>query len=228
MTLESRRKFSGFISWSRSMTSLWNDSADLLEDIKASTKKEKEKHRVEFEKKITDIRNESNRICTNIDRGHWFNVEADPDELSKAKETDEFLMPGDATFDTICANINTILERAEEELATKRKKIVLHLRWEYKSSSKKSHDLSIEGIASVVVSADADKDDYKDILKDEIKRMLTVTNSFTDELLGDYMSEQVVGWEESETDEHIRGAYAEQVVWQHKIVTKQLRVEDFI
>lgn len=112
------------------------------------------------------------------------------------------------------------------ELSKKRKLVALHKRWFYDSPRGKGHDISIELIATVVIPMNERKEDYEAELERAMKAKVLEYAGF--ERLENELSSEVLGFEEVETDEEERDVRVEEVVWEHKIVEKQLRIEDYL
>lgn len=120
---------------------------------------------------------------------------------------------------------NTELE-VNFELSKKNKIVALHMRWFYDSKRGSGHDISIEGIATVVIPASKNKEDYEDELKTALRDRLLATEGF--ERLEDALKEEVLGFEEQPTDQRERGIEVEEVEWEHKIGATQLSIGDFL
>lgn len=103
--------------------------------------------------------------------------------------------------------------------------VALHKRWYYESSRGPGHNISIEGIATVVVDPADKKEDHEDELQEALANKLRNTVGF--ERLS-HLDEEVLGFEATYTDEKQRGVVVDEFVWEHKIVTGQLRITDYI
>lgn len=123
---------------------------------------------------------------------------------------------------------NADITDAEDKISRKVFKnlmIALHKRWYYESSRGPGHNISIEGIATVVVDPSEKKEDHESDLQEALETKLRNTVGF--EKLS-HLDEEVIGFEATYTDEKQRGVVVEEFVWEHKIVTGQLRITDYI
>lgn len=130
------------------------------------------------------------------------------------------------------AKLRETIPREEARLQQKRrylppnKMVALHKRWQYKSARGKGHDISIEGVASVIIRGDEKKEDYEETLKSALEEQLRETAGF--ERLAD-LPQEILGFEEKPTDKPVRGVEIETLEWWHKVFKlRQLRLEDFL
>jgi len=108
----------------------------------------------------------------------------------------------------------------------KNKLIAMHKRWLYKSPRGKNHDISIEGVASVIIPGTESKEDYEEELKDFLEDEMYAQQGF--ERLTD-LEEKVEGFEEKLTDRPVRDMRLETIEWWHAVfVGTQLKLDDFM
>jgi len=115
----------------------------------------------------------------------------------------------------------------ERELPPPRNKLVaLHKRWSYKSPRGNYHNISIEAVASIIISPEEKKKDHEDELREAMEDHLFSQEGF--ERLTE-LSEEVLGFEERSTDMPLRGVKVETLEYWHKIfAVNQLKIEDFL
>lgn len=118
-------------------------------------------------------------------------------------------------------------DELKKELGIRNKLVALHLRWQYKG---KEHEISIEMIATVIIPAKEKKEDYEDDLKKAMRNKLySGIGDFEGlERLEGELKEEVLGFEETETDEKVTEITVEDYNWKHAIVEEQLTLEDYI
>jgi hypothetical protein len=120
------------------------------------------------------------------------------------------------------------VEKNLEELRKliKNKLVAIHKRWFYKSPRGSYHDISIEGVASIVIKGTEKKEDYEEKLRTALEDHLYSLPGF--ERLTE-LTEEVVGFEEKPTDEPTRDISIETLEWWHKVFGgAQLKLEDFM
>jgi hypothetical protein len=104
--------------------------------------------------------------------------------------------------------------------------IALHKRWSYKSPRGKYHDISLEGIATIIVPETERKEDYEDILRDALEDYMYSQPGF--ERLTE-LSQEVIGFEEKPTDKPTRGVEVHQLEWWHTVPkTAQLKITQWL
>jgi hypothetical protein len=108
---------------------------------------------------------------------------------------------------------------------TKNQMIALHKRWQYDSARGPGHDISVEAIATIVVGPEARKEDYERELEDALDTWFRNTQGF--ERL-QKVEEEVLGFEATSTDEKQRSVKVEEYAWEHKIVERQLTLDNYI
>jgi hypothetical protein len=108
----------------------------------------------------------------------------------------------------------------------KNKLVAMHKRWFYKSPRGTYHDISIEGVASIIIPGTERKEEYEDQLKDFLEDEMYKQEGF--ERLTE-LEEKVEGFEEKPTDRPVRPMRLETLEWWHAVFTfKQLSIEDFL
>jgi len=128
------------------------------------------------------------------------------------------------------------IERVREELQRERERferkvvmnklVALHKRWYYESPRGRYHDISIEGVASIIIPPDEKKEDYEQELRSALEEHLFAQPGF--ERLTD-LTQEVVGFQEKYTRQPTRGVEIETLEWWHKVFTQaQLRLDDFL
>jgi hypothetical protein len=108
----------------------------------------------------------------------------------------------------------------------KNKLVAMHKRWFYKSPRGTYHDVSIEGVASIIIPGTERKEDYEAMLIDALEDHMYSQPGF--ERLTE-LEERVEGFEERPTDKPIRDIRIETLEWWHKVfVGTQLKLTDFM
>ena len=121
------------------------------------------------------------------------------------------------------------LQRERERFERKvvmNKLVALHKRWYYESPRGRYHDISIEGVASIIIPPDEKKEDYEQELRSALEEHLFAQPGF-ERLTG--LKQEVVGFQEKYTRQPTRGVEIETLKWWHKVFTQaQLRLDDFL
>jgi hypothetical protein len=108
----------------------------------------------------------------------------------------------------------------------KNKLIAMHKRWFYKSPRGTYHDISVEGVASIIIPITESKEDYEEELKDFLEDEMYAQEGF--ERLTN-LEERVEGFEEKLTDRPVRPMRLEKLEWWHKVFEgTQLKLDDFM
>jgi hypothetical protein len=108
----------------------------------------------------------------------------------------------------------------------KNKLVAMHKRWFYKSPRGTYHDVSIEGVASIIIPGTERKEEYEDQLKDFLEEEMYKQEGF--ERLTE-LEERVEGFEEKPTDRPVRDMRLETLEWWHRVfVGAQLKITDFM
>jgi hypothetical protein len=108
----------------------------------------------------------------------------------------------------------------------KNKIIALHKRWSYKSPRTKHHDISVEGVATIIVPETERKEDYEDMLRDALEDYMYSQPGF--ERLTE-LSQEVIGFEQKPTDKPTRDVEVHQLEWFHTIPkTAQLKITEWL
>jgi hypothetical protein len=108
----------------------------------------------------------------------------------------------------------------------KNKLVAMHKRWFYKSPRGTYHDISIEGVASIIIPGTERKEEYEDQLKDFLEDEMYKQEGF--ERLTE-LEEKVEGFEEKPTDRPVRPMRLETLEWWHRVfVGAQLKITDFM
>jgi len=225
------RKFFPYVLWSKDLIDIWNDTVRLKSRIRFATASEVKKYEDAYRGEISRLNSYLGSICSAIERARWIGLPVDIRDVRRAESRTwlEYYVSEGINFETLCTNISSVLEDAEDELEKKiikKKLIALHKRWFYDSKRGKGHDISIEGVATIIVPWEEKKEDYKSDLEKALKDKLLTYDGF--ERLEDELTQETVGFEEVETDEAERGVRAEQIEWAHQIITRQLDIRDFL
>jgi hypothetical protein len=108
----------------------------------------------------------------------------------------------------------------------KNKLVAMHKRWFYKSPRGTYHNISIEGVASIIIPGTESKEEYEDQLKDFLEDEVYKQGGF--ERLTN-LEERVEGFEEKPTDRPVRDMRLETLEWWHKVFeTTQLKLDEFM
>jgi DNA repair exonuclease SbcCD ATPase subunit len=129
-----------------------------------------------------------------------------------------------AEMEELRAELQTELERFRRKVVGN-KLIALHKRWFYESP-RRGHDISIEGIVSMVIPSDENKEDYEQMLIDSLEDHLFAQPGF--ERLTE-LSEEVIGFEEKLTEEPVRPPRVENLNWWHAVFfLPQMNIREFM
>jgi hypothetical protein len=108
----------------------------------------------------------------------------------------------------------------------KNKLVAMHKRWFYKSPRGTYHDISVEGVASIIIPGTERKEEYEDQLKDFLEDEMYKQEGF--ERLTN-LEERVEGFEEKPTDRPVRDMRLETLEWWHAVfVGAQLTLDQFM
>lgn len=234
IVLEARRRFYPYVYFSREIVDLWNDAVRIKSNVSRATVEEAKEREAEFKDTIERISSEAKSTCDRLLRVIWLATAGiDPIDVGRAlidRYTPyRFFVSEDTPFETICVNTQAVLNDALEELEAKivkRKLVALHKRWFYNSPRGPGHDISIEMIATVIIPFKERKEDYEAELERAMKAKILDQAGF--ESLEGELEQEVLGFEEVETDEEERDVVVESIKWQHKVAEKQLRIEDYL
>ncbi|MEM2946278.1 MAG: hypothetical protein QXI87_08035 [Thermoproteota archaeon] len=176
-------------------------------------------------RRIEDIRRELASLRKSLGTLRIWQIREEP-LLTRLTSLREDLTAITGRIATLRTEIATEETRLEEKRKFVNKLIALHKRWFYESPRGTYHNISIEAIATIIVPATERKEDYEDKLREAMEEHLFGKPGF--ERLTE-LSEEILGFEETYTDQKARGIVVEDLRWQHKIVKeKQLKIEDFL
>jgi hypothetical protein len=225
------RKFFPYVLWSKDLIDIWNDTVRLKSRIRFATASEVKKYEDAYRGEISRLNSYLGSICSAIERARWIGLPVDIRDVRRAESRTwlEYYVSEGITFETLCTNISSVLEDAEDELEKKiikRKLVVLHKRWFYESARGRGHDIEIELLSTIVIPWKEKKEDYKADLERVMKAKILEYTGF--ERVEDELTQEVLGFEEVETDQAERGVRVEKIEWRHKIIGKQLDIRDFL
>ena len=108
----------------------------------------------------------------------------------------------------------------------KNKLVAMHKRWFYKSPRGTYHNISVEGVASIIIPGTESKEDYEEELKSFLEDEMYAQEGF--ERLTN-LEERVEGFEEKLTDRPVRPMRLEKLEWWHEVFeTTQLKLDEFM
>jgi hypothetical protein len=226
------RRFLPYVLWSSRIIDIWNEAVHVKSSILYASPERVKEMENSWTAQIETTRLVINVMCDSIKRSGWSDIAIDIIDIPRAESREwlEYYVSPEIDFDTLCININLVLDDAieelEEKIIVKNKLVALHKRWFYDSKRGRGHDISIEIIATVVIPGNENKEDYEKALEQAMKEHLYGQEGF--EQLEEVLSEELLGFEEVETDEAIRGIKVEEITWDHRIVERQLDIKNFL
>lgn len=226
------RRFIPYTVWSRRIIDYWNEAVRIKSRIRVAPVERARRLEAEFRDEVERIKTDLLTMCDAIRRTDWSAIPIDILEIPRAESRVwlDYYVAEEIDFEVLCANIDSILDDAIDELEAKipvlNKIVALHKRWFYKSPRGRGHNISIEGIATIIIPAEEKKEDYESELKEALEKELLGTPGF--DRLEAALSQELLGFEESMTKEEPRGIIVEEVKWWHKIVERQLTIREYL
>lgn len=153
-------------------------------------------------------------------------------ELPKAKERladwtsqrETYIAEMRSELDEILAERERIARKIIKPV--KNKLVAMHKRWFYKSPRGTYHNISVEGVASIIIPGTESKEDYEEELKSFLEDEMYAQEGF--ERLTN-LEERVEGFEEKLTDRPVRPMRLEKLEWWHEVFeTTQLKLDEFM
>jgi len=118
---ESKRRFFPYVIWSRRIIDFWNSAVIVKSSIRYATSSDARAREDLYRRTVDGIRAGLNSICDAIRRTDWIGQPVDILEIPRAESRGwlEYFVFEEIIFETLCANINFVLDDALVELEAK-------------------------------------------------------------------------------------------------------------